>query len=233
MAPPVSVIIPLKLSETAWQRLIGELALPPSSEIILAAGGLPAAIERGVAPEGIALRICTTGKGRAGQMNAGADLAAHEWLWFLHADSRPGEGVFEALARITGDKAPALYFFDLRFLADGPTAMRLNEWAVGWRAGVFGLPFGDQGFVIRKDVFERLGGYREDATYGEDHLLVWAAKRQGIPVKRAGAALFTSARKYRDRGWLGTTVLHVWLTIRQAVPQMAMLIWERIKGRPR
>lgn len=55
---------------------------------------------------------------------------------------------------------------------DGPLLSGLNAIGANVRSKVFGLPFGDQGFLIRKEVFTNLGGYPVDCYYGEDHLFV-------------------------------------------------------------
>ena len=72
-------------------------------------------------------------------------------------------------------------------------------------------------------MFFSLGGFPEDAPYGEDHLLAWRAHQQGVPLRCTGARLRTSARKYGERGWLRTTARHVYLTYRQALPEAARL----------
>ena len=117
----------------------------------------------------------------------------------------------------------ALHYFDLAFSGDGPPLMRLNERGVWVRSHLLGMPFGDQGFCLRRDVFFGLGGFPEDVPYGEDHLLVWRARQAGVPLRCAPATLLTSARKYGERGWLRTTARHVYLTYRQALPEAARL----------
>ena len=114
-------------------------------------------------------------------------------------------------------RAPAgLGYFDLRFAADGPVAVHLNALGVRLRSRVLGLPFGDQGFFLPAATFARLGGFDPSLPHGEDHALVWAARRAGVPLVAAGAPLYTSARKYAEHGWLRTTVRHVRLTAVQA-----------------
>ncbi len=56
-------------------------------------------------------------------------------------------------------------------------------------------------------------------------LMAWAARRAGIPLRRIGARLFTSARKYERGGWAATTARHLWLTAAQAWPE-----WRRLRG---
>jgi GT2 family glycosyltransferase len=93
--------------------------------------------------------------------------------------------------------------------------MKINSWGANMRARFFGIPFGDQGFCIEKQLFETLGGYSETAPYGEDHLFVWRAHKAGVKLNRVPARLTTSARKYQQNGWLKTTLLHQYLWIKQ------------------
>ncbi len=218
---PVSVVIPLAPGEQAWVTLIGKLILPEGSEIILAAGNQQ--IDVGSVITSYSMKVVNDGLGRAGQMNAGAAAAQNDWLWFLHADTLLDQGAVDAMKRCVEQGLDALFFFDLKFSNDGPSAIRWNEWAVEWRAGSLGLPFGDQAFLMRRDLFERLGGYREDVPSGEDHYLLWKAHQMFVPVLSVGAPVFTSARKYRENGWLSTTLKFIYLTIKQAVPQWFIL----------
>ncbi|MEM7068530.1 MAG: glycosyl transferase family 2 [Pseudomonadota bacterium] len=218
MALPISVIIPLAPGEVEWEKLLSQLTLPDGSEIILAVGPQNPEIKDD------RIRLVTGAPGRAQQMNEGAKEAINEVLWFLHADSRLSPIAQVRLQQRLSDNADALYFFDLRFSDDGPTATILNEWAVRIRAGFLKMPFGDQGFCVSKKLFEELGGYREDAEYGEDHLFVWSVRQSGYPVERVAAEIFTSARKYHSNGWFATTAKHVWLTALQALPQFVILL---------
>ena len=93
--------------------------------------------------------------------------------------------------------------------------MHLNALGVFVRSRWLGLPFGDQGFFLARAVFERLGGFDTAVPFGEDHALVWAARRAGVAIVPAGAPLYTSARKYAEGGWLATTARHVWWTTAQ------------------
>ena len=163
-------------------------------------------------------------------MNAGAMAAGGDWLWFLHADSVFETGVLERLAEIASQNFSALYYHDLKFLADGPSGMALNEWAVGGRSNIFKMPFGDQGFFIKQELFHELGKYREDLAYGEDHVFVWKARQEGVEVISTGTKLATSARKYKKHGWLKTTLLHVRLTFAQAIPQFLILLKRQALG---
>lgn len=154
--------------------------------------------------------------GRAAQQNAGAREADREWLWFLHADCVLAAETLPALARFIDTHANALGYFDLRFLDDGPAWMRINAFGTRLRSRWLGLPFGDQGFVLPRAAFERLGGFDTALAIGEDHDLIWRARRAQLPLRPIGAPLFTSARKYAEHGWWKTTAWHVAETWRQA-----------------
>lgn len=153
--------------------------------------------------------------GRARQQNAGAKAATRDWLWFVHADTRLTPETLPAL-RAWLDGAPALGWFRLRFADDGPRLPRWNARGANWRSRVLGLPFGDQGLILPRADFHRLGGFDPELPYGEDHALVWRARRAGLPLRAVDAELITSARKYSNNGWLRTTSRHLALTFAQA-----------------
>ena len=166
-------------------------------------------------------------RGRALQMNCGAARARGTFLWFLHSDSRLKPNALDALCHSLVTNPTDLHYFDLDFLKDGPRWMRANSWGCWIRSHWLGMPFGDQGLCLPRNTFQRLGGYREDVQYGEDHLLVWLARRRGIRLRCTGQTIRTSARKYQQRGWFKTTVQHVVLTIRQAWPQFWLWVLRR------
>lgn len=154
--------------------------------------------------------------GRATQQNFGARDAGTAYLWFLHADSRLAGNTLPALARFVAREECALGYFDLRFLDDGPKPVRLNELGAWVRSHWLGLPFGDQGLVLPSAAFADLGGFDPRLPSGEDHDLVWRARRAGLPVRPLRALVYTSARKYAERGWWRTTREHLLATCRQA-----------------
>lgn len=132
---------------------------------------------------GAAFRAVGLRRGRARMVNAGAARAGGTWIWFLHADTRYLSGSLEALTRFLGRDLSALGWFDLPFRPDGPALTRLNALGAKLRARWLGVPFGDQGFVLRAAGFRALGDFDERTSYSEDHLFVWTARRAGIPAR--------------------------------------------------
>lgn len=214
----LSVIIPVGPGDDSWRALLPDLAtLPERAEIVLVA--TPAAAPTDFTARVFGLRCharwIEAPAGRASQQNAGAAQARSAVLWFVHADSRVSTATLTALGHYLA--APhGLGYFDLRFLADGPPTMVLNTLGAWIRSHWLGLPFGDQGFVIQRDDFSRLGGFDRNAAAGEDHALVWQARRMGIKLRALHAPIHTSARKYAEHGWWRMTWHHLAATWRQA-----------------
>lgn len=229
MLQNLAVIIPVAPGDRAWVDLVADLKRLPLGAEILFVGPLPSdamPLLESLASRNV--RWLQVAQGRGCQLNAGAKATHKPYLWFLHADSRFSQPALAALGRSLKLQPNALHYFNLRFLDDGPPLTRVNAVGVWLRSHLFGLPFGDQGFCLRRSLFERLKGFREDAPYGEDHLLVWQARFQGIPLRCTGKTLQTSARKYRDYGWWPTTLNHLILTTKQAFPEWSRLLSARV-----
>ncbi|HWU76735.1 MAG TPA: TIGR04283 family arsenosugar biosynthesis glycosyltransferase [Rhodanobacter sp.] len=225
MGTSLSVIVPLAPGEDEWQPLLGQLAaLPPGSEVIVVCGDDALHLPPSAWPASLPYRACRSEPGRARQQNMGARLASGDWLWFVHADSRLRGNTLHALQRFIAQGEAAMGWFTLAFRDDGPRGTALNALGANWRARWLGLPFGDQGLLLPRSCFEALQGFDEQAACGEDHLLVWAVRRAGLPLRHIPAVLETSARKYAQHGWLRTTLRHWRLTAAQAWPA-----WRRMR----
>lgn len=232
----LSIIVPVSETEDSWLLLAQDLAtLPKETEVILVGiknspGHRLFEEFRTRSPKRASrFRWIESSKGRARQQNAGVTNSERAYLWFLHADTRLSARAREALEFALNRAPNVLHYFELAFNSDGPRFMFLNQAGANFRSRVLGIPFGDQGFCMARQTFERIGGFDESVPYGEDHLLVWRARQMGIPIECTGASLSTSARKYRDRGWLKTTINHLSCTLRQALPEAVTLLKRRVK----
>lgn len=149
--------------------------------------------------------VLRTRPGRAVQMNAGAAAAAGEVLLFVHADTRlPDNYVRPLFAALTDARVPAGAFAHETDLP-GP-AMRWIERLVDFRARRLGMPYGDQAIFVRAEVFDDLGGYPL-VPIAEDLQLMRKLRRLG-PIAIVDAPAIASARRYRRRGILQTTVIN-------------------------
>jgi hypothetical protein len=81
---------------------------------------------------------------------------------------------------------------------------------VNLRSRWLGLPYGDQAIFLRARTFSELGGFR-DLPLMEDVELIRRLRRCGR-IRIADAAVITSARRYRERGIVRTTLVNLVLT---------------------
>lgn len=213
MLDRLSIVIPAGPGDDAWHGLLPQLESIPVREIVLVRPDDDDPISIALPTR---MRELRSRVGRAVQLNVGAAASSGGWLWFLHADSRLAPATTAALQRFMKRDRAAIGYFDLRFLDDGPTLTAINTFGTWWRSRLFHMPFGDQGFVMPRRVFDALGGYDESLASGEDHALIWAARRAGVGIKPLRASIHTSGRKYAQRGWWKTTRQHLALTWTQA-----------------
>ena len=150
--------------------------------------------------------IVSTDAGRGGQLRAGAAAARGTWLLFVHADTRLEPGwVDEARAFIGEAGAERAGYF--RFaLDDNRWRARLLQRAAAWRAALFGLPYGDQGLLISRHLYNAVGGYRPLALM-EDVDIVRRLGRERLTV--LDGSVVTSAERYRRDGWTRRSVRNV------------------------
>jgi hypothetical protein len=90
--------------------------------------------------------------------------------------------------------------FRLR-LDDEAWQARLIEHGVALRTRLFGLPYGDQGLLVRRDVYDRSGGFRPLALMEDVDIL----RRLARPVMLEADAL-TSAKRWHRDGWARRSV---------------------------
>jgi rSAM/selenodomain-associated transferase 2 len=139
--------------------------------------------------------VISSKKGRAAQMNAGAKLASGSVLYFLHADTIPPKSFAIDITACT-DKGIASGCYQLKFDLDH-WFLKANTWFT--RFDVDAFRYGDQSFFIRRDIFNKIGGFCEKHTIMEDQEIIRRAKQNG-PFKVLDGTVITSARKYVENG---------------------------------
>ena len=199
MRAPVSVIVPTLDAEAelpAALACLGEgLDAGLIRELVIADGG--STDGTGAIAEAAGAVFVEGPAGRGGQLRRGAAAAQGEWLLFLHADSRLAPGWSGALLQHLRDRADRAGYFRLAFRAEGPAPRLVAGWA-NLRARALGLPYGDQGLLVSRTLYDRSGGY-PDIPLMEDVAIARALAGQLAPID---AAVFTSAERYRRRGWI-------------------------------
>lgn len=158
----------------------------------------------------LASRVVRSPKGRAVQMNTGARTATGEILLFLHADTILPAGADRRVAEAI--EAGAVWGrFDVRLSGRHPL-LRVVETFMNGRSRLTGIATGDQALFVRRDGFERVGGFPEIPLM-EDLALSKALKRLGRPAC-LWARVTTSSRRWEEHGILRTILLMWWLRLR-------------------
>lgn len=137
-------------------------------------------------------------KSRAKQMNAGASVARGEVLIFLHADT---ELPIHALKKIDSLLERREYVggaFDLGIRSDRLILKAIGKLA-SWRSRLTRVPFGDQAIFLRREYFNRIGGYKEIPLM-EDVELMRRIKRSGDKIWIFCDRVMTSSRRWDVEG---------------------------------
>ncbi|NJN29998.1 MAG: hypothetical protein HC824_05775, partial [Synechococcales cyanobacterium RM1_1_8] len=124
---------------------------------------------------------------RAQQMNQGAAIAQGESLLFLHGDTQLPQQFPSLVLQTLAQPGTVAGAFELHIQGEG-AALRAVEWGVQQRSRHLGLPYGDQGLFLRRELFEQVGGFA-DLPILEDLELVRRLQRRGrvaIAPRRRG-----------------------------------------------
>lgn len=193
----LSIIIPALNEEERIGMLVRELRRRETGsigEIVVVDGGSSDRTAE-KAEEAGARMFESDRKGRAVQMNLGAERARFPMLYFLHADSIPPEGFDRKIKRAHEAGYPA-GCFRLAFDRDHPV-LRFYAWCTRFDVNAF--RFGDQSLFITEKLFDMIGGFDSGLIVMEDNEIVRRIKRVDsfaiIPDE-----VTTSARKYMTNG---------------------------------
>lgn len=171
-------------------------AVGEADEIVVVDGG---STDRTPAiAESAGARLVRSPRGRGLQLAAGASAAQGGWLLFLHADTLLGPDWREAAeAHMARGPDKAACF---RFRLDAAERRaRLIEAGVALRVRLLGLPYGDQGLLVSRRLYDETGGYRPLALMEDVDLVRRIGARR---IDRLGIDAVTSAERWRSGGWL-------------------------------
>jgi rSAM/selenodomain-associated transferase 2 len=201
----LSVVIPtLNAAETLGATLA---SLEGHADVTIIDGGSTDATLGLARVHGARVLSCPS-CGRGGQLALGADLALGEWLLFLHADTVLEAGWPAVLAVFIGNPDNRSRAAAFRFaLDDDAWQARVLEWAVGLRTRVLRLPYGDQGLLIYRPLYEAVGGYRPLPLMEDIDLVRRLGAKVISPLTMRAC---TSARRWRAEGWIRRTMRNLY-----------------------
>ena len=192
----ISIIIPTLQEEAAIGSLLSYLRrhTSPDTEIVVADGGSTDGTQSIACKAGAKVIACTQ-RGRAFQMNRGAEAATGDVLYFLHADTLPPAD-FEASIKMAVTQQCGSGCFRLVF-DSRHWFLRLNAWFT--RFNLDAVRFGDQSLFVEKNIFAQAGGFNEKMLLLEDQEII-ARLRRLASFKVLPQCVTTSSRKYKQVG---------------------------------
>ena len=208
MDAPLAVVIPVLNAEAGLTATLDSLDSGRAliSEIIVVDGGSQdETVARAAARD---VRIIHAARGRGTQLRAGATATTAPWLLFLHADTRLEPGWADEVSAFLARPESGERLAHFRFSLDEPRSdyaeqARRLERIVAWRCRRFRLPYGDQGVLISRHFYERLGGYDPLPLMEDVELVQRAVFRFGRhSIAALQTAAVTSARRYARDGYL-------------------------------
>lgn len=200
-----SVIIPALNEEAAIAGCVAAVrALDPGVQIIVADGGSSDRTAECAAAAGAL--VVAAPRGRGPQCNAGAALAMNEVLIFLHADTALPACAFPVLRELLAD--PAVAFAKFRLSFDSRDWLLDLAARLMWRDSLL-TSYGDQGIVVRREIFDELGGFPDWPLFEDVRLFELARARTEIHV--VPAEVVTSARRFLAHGVLPQLLHDLWL----------------------
>ena len=186
----ISIIIPTYNEESTVAKMIEQIRpYQDVAEIIFVDGGSTGKTTEIIGNE---FKLIKTEKGRAIQMNSAAEVATGDVLFFLHCDC-------EIPADITGEIRRCMASnqygcFGVSFQSNN-LFMHTNQALSNFRAFSRGLPFGDQGIFIDRELFFKIGKFPEIPVM-EDYELSSRLLARGFKPGRTTNKIIASDRRY-------------------------------------
>ena len=222
--PDISLIVPILNEAPELPGLFASLTAQEGApfEVILCDGGSSDGSQQLCHELGadapFAVYMVSTPRGRGRQMNAGAGIARSDLLLFLHADSRFSRSdelkvAISACRELPQESAECRAFrFRLRFRRqDARPSLAYCFYESKARLDRADCIRGDQGFLLRRTLFDGLGGFDTSLPFLEDVRLAAAISEKGRWLLLP-ADISTSARRFEREGLYERQVINAIIT---------------------
>jgi rSAM/selenodomain-associated transferase 2 len=212
----VSVVIPTLNAGARLGACLDALVAPALGglvrEVIVVDGGSDD--DTVAIADGFGATVIKTSPGRGGQLRAGAEAARGAWLLFLHGDTVLEEGWAEDVRMLIEKQIYEAGVFTLAFDADG-LAPRLVALGAALRTRLSNLPYGDQGLLISKKLYEEAGGFADMPLMEDVEFIRRLLKREGEPAFVVfSSKAITSAARYERDGYMRRVFKNWWTLVR-------------------
>ena len=202
----LSVIVPA-LNETSSMAAALQALAPlvaRGAQVVVADGG---SLDDTVAlAQAGGAQVINAPRGRALQMNAGAQQASGDRLLFLHADTRLPPGADRLIAQALATGPQVWGRFDVR-IEGKPRMLRVIAAFMNRRSRWTGIATGDQSLFMTRAAFDTVGGFPAQPLMEDIEMSARLLKLSRPACLRA--QVVTSGRRWETRG-VWTTLLLMW-----------------------
>lgn len=151
-------------------------------------------------------KVISSRRGRATQMNSGAEIAKGEVLLFLHADTQLPNDAFSVIEQALKAQEVVGGAFRICFNCD-KWPYQLVAFTTNLRSRIYKIFTGDQAYFVRSVSFRAIGGF-PDQPLMEDLEIITRLRKIGNVVLLPQYVI-TSARRH-ERFGLIRSVLFMW-----------------------
>ncbi len=207
----ISIITPLLNEAEYIESFLDHLKeLRGSFEIMLVDGGSSDGtlkiIESSLEKFETDVKIISSTRGRAIQMNRGTEQSKGDILLFLHADCIVQKDSLERIEREIYSNKVVGGGFKQAFSTDD-LFFKITSIFGNKRAKITNTFFGDYGIFVKRDIFEKVGGF-DEIPFMEDIEFCKKIKKFGR-TKQIDCYIFTSPRRYLVKGKLKITLAFI------------------------
>ncbi|HEX8251036.1 MAG TPA: TIGR04283 family arsenosugar biosynthesis glycosyltransferase [Pyrinomonadaceae bacterium] len=144
------------------------------------------------------IKIDEPNRGR--QLHEGTKHASGDVFWFIHADTRPVQGAGRQIKANMRYREVVGGNFEITFGGENKWA-RFLTWLYPYLRSI-GLVYGDSAIFVRREIYEKIGGFRFLPIF-EDLDLYKRLQKRGRFV-HINLAVTTSSRRFENRSFLLT-----------------------------
>lgn len=204
----ISIIIPALNEEAAIAEVLEHhLMLKGHFEVIVVDGGsLDKTVE--IAKGFQNTKILKTYKGRAIQMNFGAQHASGDILLFLHADTFLPKNAYNCITDLCKTKKIIGGSFRLN-MDDKHLIFKFYRWCSQFSLEFF--TYGDHSIFVKADTFRKINGYKT-ISFMEDVEIQKRLRREGR-FKKLNAFVTTSNRRFKENGVFSQLIIDILLVV--------------------
>ena len=132
-------------------------------------------------------------RNRGLQLDIGAKNSKGEWLIFLHADTRLTNDWFTKIKSVFKGDKNFIFYFKFK-VNDKKIIYRILEILVNFRSQYFKQPYGDQGLIIHREIYNKNNGFRKIPLM--EDLDFFRRLKNKKDLKQLNIPIFTSSRKW-------------------------------------